>query len=260
LRIAGAAGWAFMSLVAGQFIDRVGPEVIFVCSAGSLLAAWVLIPRSPEGEKEGLKEEFRNPTVGTQLLSLLQNRELLFLLFCVFLVSACGTTIWNFYSLYLKENGASARLVGFGLSFQGLCELPWFYFSALLIGRWGLRRTFLLCVLATALRLFLYSVVKNPILALPIELLHGVSWSLFWVAGVEYVDRLVRPEQRAGGQSLLNAAYYGSGALLGNLWTGYLYDQHLKLGTIFGLNAMVVSLIALVFALFFKRQREQHKV
>src|SRR4030095_14356649 len=71
------------------------------------------------------------------------NKTLIFLLTCVFLVSAGATTIWNFYSIYMKENGASASLVGFGISFQGLCELPLFYFSAKIIHRFGITTTLL---------------------------------------------------------------------------------------------------------------------
>ena len=152
------------------------------------------------------------------------NKTLIFLLICVFLVSAGATTIWNFYSIYMKENGASASLVGFGISFQGLCELPLFYFSARIIGRFGIKTTLLITVFATSLRLLLYSVVSNPHAALFIELLHGLSWSLFWVACVEYVNLLVQEDWRATGQSLLYAAYFGAGAIVGNFWTGFLYD------------------------------------
>ena len=78
---------------------------------------------------------------------------MIFLLICVFLISAGATTIWNFYSIYMKENGASASLVGYGISFQGLCELPLFYFSARIIGRLGIKTTLLITVFATAFRM-----------------------------------------------------------------------------------------------------------
>src|SRR6185295_19556408 len=100
-----------------------------------------------------------------------ENKTLLFLLLCVFLISSGTTTIWNFYSTYMKENGASASLVGYGLSLQGLCELPLFYFSARIIARFGIRTTLLITIFATVIRLLLYSVIKNPIAALPIEML-----------------------------------------------------------------------------------------
>src|SRR5678815_5622167 len=173
------------------------------------------------------------------------NRILIFLLVCIFLISAGATTIWYFYSIYMKENGASASLVGYGLSFQGLCELPLFYFSARIIARFGIKTTLLITVFTTAVRLLLYSLVKNPKAAIPIEMLHGISWSLFWVVCVEYVNKLVREDWRVTGQSLLYAAYYGAGVIAGNFWTGYLSDIKMKVSEIFLLNAVIVTVVGL---------------
>lgn len=189
-------------------------------------------------------------------MGVLANKQLIFLLLAVLLISIGATTIWNFYSIYMKENGASASLVGYGLSFQGLCELPFFYFSARIILKFGLRATLMVTVVATALRLFLYSVTGNPKLAILIELLHGISWSLFWVVCVEYVNLLVPEDWRATGQSLLYAAYFGAGAILGNLWTGFLYDAQMKMATIFLLNAGVVSIVAVFIFFFVGKPRE----
>jgi PPP family 3-phenylpropionic acid transporter len=172
-------------------------------------------------------------------------------------VSTGATTIWNFYSLYMKENGASASLVGYGLSFQGLCELPLFYFSARIILRLGLKTTLVITVIATALRMLLYSVIKNPAAALPVEVLHGISWSLFWVVCVEYVNKLVDKKWLATGQSLLYAAYFGAGAIAGNYWTGYLYDSNMKLSAIFLLNAGIVAAVAVLLVLFMKKVKEK---
>jgi len=188
------------------------------------------------------------------------NKTLIFLLIAVFLVSAGATTIWNFYSIYMKENGASASLVGFGLSFQGLCELPLFYFSAKIIRRFGMKTTLLITVFTTAVRLLLYSIVKDPHAAVFIEVLHGVSWSLFWVVCVEYVNMLVREDWRATGQSLLYAAYYGAGAIVGNFWTGFLYDTKMKISEVFLLNAGIVSVVALFILIFMKNKKIKYSI
>jgi MFS transporter, PPP family, 3-phenylpropionic acid transporter len=252
LRIAGAAGWAFTGIINGQLIDAINTTVIFAVSAVSMLLTFIFA-FSLQTDKEKViaipDQSFKN------VKEVFGNKVLLFLLFCIFLVSAGATTIWNFYSTYMKENGASASLVGYGLSFQGLCELPLFYFSARIIGRLGIRTTLLITVFATALRLFLYSVVKDPQAAIAIELLHGISWSLFWVVCVEYVNMLVKEDWRATGQSLLYAAYYGAGAIVGNFWTGYLSDTKMKIAEIFLLNAGIVSVVGLLIFLFMKNKK-----
>lgn len=242
LRIAGAAGWAITGTIVGRYIDSVNVTVIFVFSAVSMFLTFLFAFSLQEDFK---KSETKKVHACPNVREIFRNRDLVFLLICVFLISLGGTTIWNFYSIYMKENGASATLVGYGISFQGLCELPLFYFSAKIIGKFGSRTTLLITVFALALRMVLYGIIKNPYAALFIELLHGVSWSLFWVVCVEYVNSLVRNEWRATGQSFLYAAYFGLGAIGGNFWTGYLYDVDLKIAHVFLLNAGIVAVVGL---------------
>jgi PPP family 3-phenylpropionic acid transporter len=251
LRIAGAAGWAITGIITGQVIDAVNINVIFLVSATSMFLVFVF-SNFLQIEKEENNAPEKNPF--KHFRNLISNRRLIFLLLCVFLVSTSATTIWNFYSLYMKENGASATLVGIGLSFQGLCELPLFYFSARIILRFGLKATLVLTVLATAVRLVLYSIVKDPVAALSIEVLHGLSWSLFWVACVESVNKMVDEKWMATGQSLLYAAYFGAGAIAGNYWTGYLYDNNMRIGDIFLLNSIVVFIVGLLLWIFMKKK------
>ena len=252
LRIAGAAGWAFTGITTGYFIDKIDTSVIFVISAISLFLSFIVaITLKPDREKSApvQGESFRN------IRKVLRNKTLLFLLLAVLLISAGASTIWYFYSIYMKENGGSASLVGYGLSLQGLCELPLFYFSARIISKLGIKTTLLVTVLATVIRLLLYSMVKNPKAAIAIELLHGISWSLFWVVCVEYVNKLVDTEWRATGQSLLTAAYYGAGAILGNLWGGYLLKINMKVSEIYLLNAGIVAAVGLFVWMFMRRTR-----
>ena len=250
LRIAGAVGWALTGIITGYFIDTINTTVIFAISAISMGMTF-LVAFSLKPDKAAIRKSSTQSY--KYLKEIFGNKSLMFLLICVFLISTGATAIWNYYSLYMKENNASASLVGFGLSFSGLCEIPFFYYSAKIIRKLGLRTTLLITVSATVLRLILYSVVKNPVAAIPIELLHGISWSLFWVVCVEYVNKLVLEDWRATGQSLLYVAYYGIGAIAGNLWTGYLYDTKMKIADIFLINAGIVALVGLSVFLFMKK-------
>jgi PPP family 3-phenylpropionic acid transporter len=248
LRIAGAAGWAVTGIVLGYFITSLSTQVIFIYSSASLLLAFLI--------SLSLINSYRvvSSTSVKQVpaLLVLRNKDLLILLFSIFLVSIGVTAIWNFYSIYMKENGASATLVGYGLSFQGLCELPMFYFSAYIITRLGLKQAFLITVFASMLRLFLYSWIKDPVWVIAVELLQGVSWSLFWVVCVESVNRMVPEQARATGQSLLYAAYFGAGQIAGNFWTGFLYDEGMKVSEIFFLNGWIVAGVGIFVMLFLK--------
>jgi PPP family 3-phenylpropionic acid transporter len=256
IRIAGALGWALTGSIVGYFIDSISTTVIFFFSATSMFLTFLVAFSLSDARSVKLDEKSKP---SGNIFGIFSNRYLVFLLICVFLVSACATTIWNFYSIYMKENGASASLVGIGLSIQGLCELPLFYFAARIIGKFNVKGTLVITVLATALRMYLYSIIKNPEAALLVELLHGVSWSLFWVVCVVYVDKLVQENRRATGQSFLYGAYYGVGAIAGNFWTGYLYDLPMKIADIFLLNAIVILIVGVVVSVFMKNVKAEEK-
>lgn len=250
LRIAGAAGWAFTGIIVGLYIERLSMQVIFASSAISMVLTFVFaFFLHVDKEKDAFTEKL---SISKDLKEIVRINRLLILLFCVFLVYAASTPIYYFYSIYLKENGASPSFVGFALSWQGLCELPFFYFSARIMNKLGIRTTLVVTVFATALRLLLYNVVQNPYFVLPIELLQGVGWSLFWAASVELVNGMVREELRATGQSLLTAAMLGAGAIAGNTWASYLSGQQMPVSQIFFLNAGIVVVIGIFMLIVLK--------
>ena len=256
LRIAGAAGWAFTGIIVGYFIDKLSTQVIFASSAISMLLTFVFaFFLHFDKEKDEATEKL---SVGKDLKEIFRNHKLVILLISVFLVFAASTPIYYFYSIYLKQIGATPLFVGFMISFQGLCELPFFYYSARIIRKLGIRTTLIVAVFATTLRLVLYNLVEHPYFVLPIELLQGIGWSLFWAASVEQVNNLVKEELRATGQSFLTGAMLGAGAIAGNLWASYLNGREMPVSQIFILNAGIVLVIG--FFMMWLLPRVSHRV
>lgn len=244
-RFYGAAGYGFSAVVSGQVIDVAGISVIFLVSGVSMFPAFCFSFFLADS-----LHEKNSVNAYSNVWSVIRNPAFLFLLFCVFVVSLGSTTIWNFYSAWLKEKGGTDSLVGYSLLFQGICELPLFYFASRLIFRFGLKTTLLITILAMAARMVLYYSLKTPVAVLPIELLHGISWSLFWVACVEYVNKLVDEHWLATAQSLLYATYYGIGAIAGNYWTTSLKSHGMPLTQIFLLNGCMVAAVAAAMMCF----------
>jgi MFS transporter, PPP family, 3-phenylpropionic acid transporter len=260
LRIAGAAGWSFMGIVTGYLIDNINTQVIFIIAAVAM-AITFLFALGLSSYANNVTEEKDDTPALKQIGTLLSNAQFLKFLIAVVFISIAATTIWNFYSSYMKEdNGASATIVGYGIALQGLCELPLFYFSAQIIKFFGLKKTLLVTLLATALRMYLYSTIRNPQWALCIEILHGISWSLFWVVCVEYVNKLVKDEWKATGQSILYAAYFGIGAIGGNFWTSYLHDNKMKYSDMFLLNAGIILVTGGLVWIFVRERKLEDKI
>jgi PPP family 3-phenylpropionic acid transporter len=147
--------------------------------------------------------------------------------------------------VYLTEIGATPGMVGLAVGLQGLGEIPLYLLAGWIIGRIGPHRTIAIAIAVFGLRSFLYSVITVPALAASVELLHGLSFSLFLVASVQYVDQLVPTTWRATGQSLLSTAYFGAGSIAGNVWAGFLYDR-IGIQPMFRVNAGILLVLAVV--------------
>lgn len=65
---------------------------------------------------------------------------------------------------------------------------------------------------AFALRFFLYSVIRNPVWVLPVELLNGVTFAMAYSAAVSYAADLAPVGAEGTLQGIVGTAYMGLGS------------------------------------------------
>jgi MFS transporter, PPP family, 3-phenylpropionic acid transporter len=226
LRLWGAAGWAVMAVVMGRLLSGQDLRLMFVCGTALMLPACLVglrVGKSTAGGGAYRARALRKTWEG--LGAVLMNRRLTGFLILVTLLQFGAVSMWTFLAIYMTQLGASRQLIGLAISVQGLSELPFYLAAAAIIRRLGPHKTLVFTLCMYALRAGLYSLVAQPVLLLLLQMMHGLTFSLFTVSAVEYVNRLVPSEWRATGQSLFGAAYWGAGAILGNLWAGFMYDR-----------------------------------
>ena len=102
-----------------------------------------------------------------------------------------------------------------------------------------------IAIIATVIRLFLYSINHNPNLVIFIETMNGMTWTLLWIASVEYVNSRVPARWRTTGQSLLWAAYFGAGAVTVNIFSGRLYES-MPMQKVYAINSLMIAAVAAV--------------
>jgi len=69
-----------------------------------------------------------------------------------------------------------------------------------------------------------------------VQVLHGLSFGLFYISAVEYVSQITSADMQATGQSIFNMVFSGFAGIMGNLLNGFLLDQG-------GVNAMNLSCV-----------------
>jgi PPP family 3-phenylpropionic acid transporter len=254
LRMFGSVGWLAFGPIVGSFIEGRDFGLLFPIAAGLYLVSCIFVfqIRQEKSAEGSLAMNWQN------LLPVLKNRQLLIFLFIIFLVAIASMCIQTFYAVYLDEIGASSSLIGWAFSVEGISELPFYFIAIYIIKRLGLQKTLIITLLVAAIRMLLYSFISTPVIAVMVEVTHGISFALFFVTIVEYVNYLVPSEWRATGQSLLWAFYYGIGAIVGNIWAGFLIDKY-SAQSMFRVNGILL-IVVLLIAAFVLLPRKEKKI
>ncbi|XP_042211650.1 major facilitator superfamily domain-containing protein 6-like [Homarus americanus] len=147
-------------------------------------------------------------------------------------VAVGGSTvgmIWTFLFIMVEDvatawdpNFAHIKLLQ-GLMVGTSCflaEVPFLFLSSYIIKRIGNIITFTISLTAFSIRVLLYSFVTNPWFFLPVDLLNGVSFGLFYPNMISYGSLMSPKGAQATVQSIVKSVFIGGvslGALLGGL-------------------------------------------
>ncbi|KAI5702081.1 hypothetical protein M8J75_016378 [Diaphorina citri] len=166
----------------------------------------------------------------TKLLG--EPRVLAFLFWCI-CVGVCTAMVWQ-YLFWFLEDLATAQGCEYSTwmkTLQGLVmtvqcfggELPFFFLSGWFLRKLGHINSMSLVLLGFAVRFYLYAMLTNPWGAVPIELLNGVTFGLFWPTMASYANIIAAPGTEATIQGLVGAVFEGVGVSLGSQVGGWIF-------------------------------------
>ena len=251
LRLWGAVGWGMSAPVVGWLIEKDSAIWSFWAYAALMGLGLLIALRVPETGRVNAASQ-----PGVQI-SLASPRWLLFLIIA-FVGGISLSMISNFLFLFLRQLGADEFSLGLTLTVATLSELPILFFSNRLLRRWNERQLIGAALLFFTIRAFAYSFIVVPWLALLIQLLHGPTFSLMWIAGVSYADRIAPVGLEATAQGLFSGVMLGIGSATGAFLGGLLYE-HAGLVTMFRLSALL-SLAGVGFVLLIKKRGDEPDV
>jgi PPP family 3-phenylpropionic acid transporter len=182
-------------------------------------------------------------------LALLRSPQLLFLLaICALHWGALGP-YHLMYGVLVRDRGLPSSITGAGMALGVLAEVAALSVFPWLVRRLSLRVLFALAFLGTVLRWALLSRAQSAAgLVLP-QLLHAMSFGVFWGCAIEAMSVAVPARLRATGQAVFSAVVFGGGNALGYALSGIGYDALGGVGPLYGWAAVVELLpLALLLA------------
>jgi len=249
IRIWGSIGWMSLTYLTGTFVGTHELYWIFIIGSGMLVLTAIL---SSTIKRPGTSLKDQVITFRETKNVVLVPRILIFLL--ILLLYGIGTIPINtFYSIYLNKIGASTKIIGLSFAIQAFSELPFLFIASHLVRRYGALPLTTVALIMSGIRILLYTQINNPYVALCIDTTNGICYSLFLVSAVEYLNKIVPAKLRATGQSLFWASYYGAGVMLGNLFTGFLYD-HSGIRFAFAIDGIILLVTSLIAVFMIRRK------
>lgn len=271
-RLWGSIGWGLFSIIAGYMVDQFSgqgsPDYSSVFNLMlAMMALDVLVSCTLKCSQQRMSSSIARD-IGKLLV---RPRIAVFLAWCV-LMGMCTAMLWQFLFWHLEDlasrtAGGSGCMPPWIKTLEGLVmgiqclggELPFFFLSGYILRKLGHVHCMSLVLLGVGIRFILYSVLYNPWLVLPVELMNGVTFGLFYATMASYASIVAPPGTEATVQGLVGAVFEGMGISLGSLIGGVLYD---KLGgaltfRVFGVASLFACAIHFLLQWLLERRSSQ---
>jgi MFS transporter, PPP family, 3-phenylpropionic acid transporter len=221
IRLWGSLGWILVALGVGALLGtsapRLGgllvPAAMWAALAGAFLAS---LQVSGTGER-AVRPRFAD------VRTLLAEPGLRLLLLAGALHWACMAPYNVFFGVFLRDLGLPPVFWGLAYSVGVTAEMLVLLYFHRLHARVSLDALLAAAFAASALRWVGNAVLRAPAALIALQALHGMTFGMFWSAGIAVVAATVPPKLRATGQALLVMAINAGGAV-GNLVVGHFYD------------------------------------
>ncbi|MGB4005938.1 MAG: MFS transporter, partial [Halanaerobiales bacterium] len=176
---------------------------------------------------------------------LIHNKELLHFLIFTFFTQLTLMGHFTYFPILFKEIGGGETLYGVASFIGAASELLIFQKSDLIFKKFKLKTIFLVSTMAFSLRWFLVATFQVPSILLLSQLLHSLTYGLFYVTAVNYIAHIVKEEFRATGQNLY-ASTISISSVISSLLGGFIFDN-LGSRTLYLLGCTITLVTGLIY-------------
>ncbi len=249
IRAWGTIGFLIACLSSGWLADRFSTAwVAFPLAVGAGFCTWLWLWRVDTPHRPPQR---RVSFAQVQRYFLSQPHFLWFLAALIINRAAHGPAV-IFQAFLAKGMGGEGEthLAAVSLYVIGaLAELPVLFFGGALLARFGELRCLMWSTGIGVLRFIL-----TPLMGLSglmaIQIFHGFTFGLFYLAGVSWIDRHTPGEIKTSAQTIFTMVFFGLASLIGTPLGGWLYErfgQEHATGLFWGAAAVIaLSLMAFV--------------
>jgi PPP family 3-phenylpropionic acid transporter len=241
-KVRGWGSFAFIItvIVLGKIIDLYSIEIILTLIFFGSLAQALISIKIPD-------IQIKKQTSFSSNTKVLLKRPVIVFLFCAFLMLVSHGTYYGFYSIHLENLGYGKTFIGISWALASIAEIIVMIKSDSLFRRFSIDNILFFSFMVAVFRWLALGFVTSAAGILFLQIFHAVTYAMFHVSSILYIDSLTPDEAKTLGQSVNNAVTYGLGLMVGFFINGYLFET-LGTFTLF----IISSFIALTGGLLLK--------
>lgn len=243
IRMWGSIGFATSSLIIGEVLTRVGIQYMIIpylfFGVIALLVTFRLTDVKVESDPIQLKD----------VTTIFKNKPFVIFLIIIMFLTVTHRANDSFIGLYIAQLGGSEGLVGFAW-FVGVLTEGLVFATA---GFWFKKyHPLFFIIIAGALysiRWFIYAAVDSPMQIIGLQVLHGLTFGVFYLAAFNYVSRLIPKLLQSTGHLIFFATFFGISGIIGSLSGGALIESYGG-GTLYfgmGICALIGTILITVY-------------
>ncbi|WP_201004963.1 MFS transporter [Paenibacillus glycanilyticus] len=240
IRIFGSLGFAVSAYLFGLILKGIGTEWTLPLGLGTITVTILLSFFLKDYHGNTRKIDFSG------FFKLLRKPEILFFFFIILLVSISHRMNESFLAVALREMGASDSQVGLAWLFSAISEIPVLF----LMGKYGHKfkelPLLVFACLMYMLRFWLASILEDPRLVLSTQLMHSVSFGIYFSTALRYLSQLIPDEYRSSGQAVYAVVWSGLAGLISGTVGGYFFE-HFGRSSFYQMGAVLALISAVLF-------------
>jgi MFS transporter, PPP family, 3-phenylpropionic acid transporter len=164
------------------------------------------------------------------------------------------TPFHGFFGVLVQDRGLPATTTSHAFMLGSSAEILVFLGFSRLRARFSLNSLFASSFFVTALHWLVVAHTRSALLIVATQVLHAMTFGMFWATSMAWIGECVPPNLRATGQVLFSTTL-GVGAMAGLLSVGALYDATGGAGASFFLAGVLEIVPITLVLLYWKRHR-----
>jgi PPP family 3-phenylpropionic acid transporter len=231
LRGWGSIAFIITVIVMGKIIDLYSIEIILTLIFFGSLAQALISIKIPD-------IQIKKPPAFSSKAKTLLKRQVVVFLFCAFLMLVSHGTYYGFYSIHLERLGYDKTFIGISWALASIAEIIVMIKSDSIFQRFSIDNVLFFSFMVAAFRWMALSFAISPVLILFLQIFHAVTYAMFHVSSILYIDASSPDEAKTLGQAINNAVTYGLGLMVGFFINGYLFET-LGTFTLFRMSSFI---------------------